>query len=122
MSAVSKPSSTAGQLRYLTIEEYPLWDNFVDLSPQSSIYAKSWYLQILQCPFQILVVIKNAQILAGLVLTKNSKKHYANPLLGKYLGVYYADFQGTNYNQESKRRKLTHLLLMERMILTQMLR
>ena len=99
------------QLQYLMVADYPLWDTFLDTSPQSTIYGKSWYLQTLQCPFQILVVRGNQQILAGLVLTKNVRNQYANPLLGKYLGVYYANFSGTAYNQETNRRKITNLLL-----------
>ncbi|GEM_PF-7017037 len=101
------------QRQYLTSTHYELWDTFVDNSPQSTIYGKSWYLEALQCPFQILVVIENQQILAGLVLTKDGRKNFANPYLGKYLGIYYANFKGTAYNQETKRRKVTDLLLTE---------
>lgn len=101
------------QRQYLTSTHYALWDTFVDNSPQSTIYGKSWYLAALQCPFQILVILANQQILAGLVLTKDGRNHFANPYLGKYLGIYYANFKGTAYNQETKRRKLTDLLLAE---------
>jgi len=102
-----------GQLKYLKADEYSLWDDFVDSSPQRTIYGKSWYLTALQCPFQILVIIQRQQILAGLVLTKDGRKNFANPYLCKYLGVYYANFKGTAYNQETKRRKITNLLLTE---------
>ena len=101
------------QLHYLTTTEYSLWDDFLASSPQSTIYGQSWYLEILQCPFQILVVIEKEQILAGIVLTKDGRENFANPYLCKYLGVYYKDFDGTTYNQETKRRKLTNLLLTE---------
>lgn len=101
------------QLQYLTIEEYAWWDAFVDTSPQRTIYGKSWYLALLQCPFQILVITENRQIIAGIILTKNRRNHFANPYLGKYLGIYYTTFSGTAYNQETKRRKVTQLLLTE---------
>ncbi len=102
------------QLQYLTIADYPQWDEFVDHSPQSTIYGKSWYLaEALECPFQILAVVDNQQIVAGIVLTKDGRNHFANPYLGKYLGVYYRVFKGTAYTQETKRRKVTHLLLTE---------
>lgn len=101
------------QLQYLTAAEYALWDAFVEASPQGAIYAKSWYLEALQCPFQLLVVMNRAEIVAGIALTKNGHGDYANPYLGKYLGVYYADFQGSSYTQETKRRKATELLLTE---------
>ena len=101
------------KLQYLSATEYPLWDDFVESSPQNTIYGKSWYLKILKCPFQILAVRSNQQILGGLVLTKNIRNQFANPLLGKYLGVYYTPFSGTTYNQETNRRKITNLLLTE---------
>lgn len=99
------------QLQYLTVADYLLWDDFVDNSPQNTIYGKSWYLATLQCSFQILAVVENQEILAGIVLTKDGRNHFANPYLGKYLGIYFADFKGTTYNQETKRRKATNLLL-----------
>lgn len=101
------------QLQYLKRTNYELWDTFVEASPQSTIYGKSWYLAVLQCTFQILMVVENQQILAGLVLTKDGRNNFGNPYLCKYLGVYYADFKGTAYNQETKRRKVTQLLLRE---------
>ncbi len=101
------------QLQYLTAVQYPLWDDFVERSPQGAIYAKSWYLQALNCPFQLLAVMDGERIIAGIALTKNGRGEYANPYLGKYLGVYYAEFDGNFYTQETKRRKATELLLSE---------
>lgn len=102
------------QLQYLTAANYSWWDDFVENSPQSTIYGKSWYLEeALQCSFQILVVVENEQILAGIVLTKDGRNHFANPYLGKYLGIYFANFNGTTYNKETKQRKVTKLLLTE---------
>ncbi len=99
------------QLQYLKAAQYKLWDDFVERSPQGAIYAKSWYLQALQCPFQLLVVLEEEAIIAGIALTKNGRGDYANPYLGKYLGVYYTHFDGNEYTQETKRRKATQLLL-----------
>ena len=110
---VRSQESGVRQVRYLTTAEYGQWDDFLATSPQSTIYGQSWYLETLQCSFQILVVLENKQILAGIVLTKDSRKNFANPYLCKYLGVYYAEFKGTAYTQETKRRKTTQLLLTE---------
>jgi len=101
------------QLQYITSAQYALWDDFVERSPQGAIYAKSWYLEVLQCPFQLLAVINGERIIAGIVLSKNIRGDYGNPYLGKYLGVYYDDFAGNEYTQETKRRKATQLLLTE---------
>lgn len=101
------------QLQYLTPTQYTLWDDFVEQSPQGAIYAKSWYFQALQCPFQLLAVMDEETIVAGIALTKNGRGDYANPYMGKYLGIYYSDFEGNAYTQETKRRKATELLLRE---------
>lgn len=101
------------QLYYLSQQDFGEWDAFLDQSPQSTIYGKSWYLAALQCPFEILVFKEKTTILGGIVLSKNSRSKYANPLLCKYLGVYFAPFEGSPYNQESKRRKVLKQLLQE---------
>ena len=101
------------QLHYLKPIEFPLWDDFVADSPQGCIYGNSWYLKALQKKVNILTVKEGNRIHAGIILTKNRRETYANPYLCKHLGVYYADFKGTNYNIETKRRKVTDLLLTE---------
>lgn len=101
------------QRQYLKKENYHTWDIFVKNSPQTTIYGQTWYLAALQCPFKILVIKENQAIIAGIVLTKNGNNQYANPYLGKYLGIYYAPFLGSAYQQETKRRKATRLLLEE---------
>ena len=100
-------------LEYLPEESYQAWDDFVDESPQQTIYGKTWYLLALQCPFTILTVKQREEIIGGIILTKNSRNQYANPLLVKYLGVYFTRFEGTAYNQESKRRAIIKLLMVE---------
>ena len=101
------------QLQYLSKELFPQWDKFIDSSPQATIYGKSWYLAALQCSFQILVVKKETEIIGGIVLTKSNRENYVNPFLCKYLGIYYANFSGNEYNQETKRRKVAKLVLAE---------
>ncbi len=101
------------QLSYLNEDQFEAWDKFVDQSPQATIYGKSWYLRTLQCSFKILVVKDKKETLGGVVLAKNALGLYANPFLCKYLGVYYKNFKGTGYNAETKRKKISKLLLTE---------
>jgi len=60
-----------------------------------------------------LVVREEARIAGGIVLTRNVKNRFGNPLLCKYLGVYFGAFSGSEYNQETKRRKIIQALLIE---------
>jgi len=92
------------------IEDYNLWNEFVDASPQGTIFAKSWYLDALNIDYKILAVLKNNSIEAGIVLTKNEINLYSNPMFAKYLGIMYAPFEGDYYNIESKEYKYAQLL------------
>ena len=101
------------QLSYLKEDEFGVWDDFIDQSPQATIYGKTWYLTTLQCPFKVLMVKDKGEIIGGIVLAKNALKLYSNPFLCKYLGIYYKNFKGSTYNTETKRRKVAKLLLTE---------
>lgn len=98
---------------YLEKSDYNRWNEFVTHSPQSTIYGKTWYLEVLQCPFRILVVKEQGVILGGIVLTKNPLDWYANPYLCKYLGVYFSQFSGNKYIVETKQKRVTERLLLE---------
>lgn len=76
--------------RTLNKSEYSDWDKFVDSSPQGSIYSKSYYLKSIGCPFKIGIVEDSANIIAGIVLSKNEVGVYSNPLFVKYLGILYS--------------------------------
>src|SRR4030043_2058470 len=76
--------------RILEESDYPKWDEFVDLSPQGSIYSKSFYLKNVGYPFKIGVVEENGEVIGGIVLAKNEAGVLSNPLFVKHLGVLYA--------------------------------
>ena len=77
--------------RELQKNEYAYWDNFVDSSPQGSIYVKSFYLESKDCPFSINIIEQDNIIYGGIVLCKNELGVHSNPLFIKYLGILYAD-------------------------------
>lgn len=72
---------------YLQSTEYEEWNEFVDHSPQGSIYAKTWYLDAIGYPYRIGVLRNNENIQAGIILTKNELNTFSNPLFAKYLGI-----------------------------------
>jgi hypothetical protein len=99
------------ETRYLNQEEYNLWNDFVDESPEGSIYGKSWYLEALQVRFKILVVANGNEIFAGIVLTKNEIGVYSNPLLCKYLGIFFKQIEGSHQKVESKKMELARQII-----------
>ncbi len=94
-------------------DQYQKWNNFVENSPQGSIYSKTWYLDAFDANYKIFVVTEASNIIAGIIITKNEVGLYTNPLLSKYLGVMYHEFKGNKYNVESKKRKIINLLIPE---------
>lgn len=91
--------------------ERPLWDAFVDHSPQGSLFCKSWYLDALGADYRILAVREGEEILGGIVLTRDRWGYQINPVLVKYLGMLYRAFEGHPYNAESRRREVQRALL-----------
>ena len=58
----------AAEVRYLRSEEFSAWDNFVDKSPQGSVFSHTWWLSALGGSIRILGYFKKAQLLAGMPL------------------------------------------------------
>ena len=90
--------------RILEVDKYSKWDDFVDLSPQGSIYSKSFYLKSTGYPFKIGVVEDNGSIIGGLVFARNEVGVFSNPLFVKYFGMLYmpccgdqVEYQSTTY-------------------------
>ncbi len=54
-------------LRYLEPSEYPLWDALVDVSPQGSVFCRSWWLSAFG-DVRILACFSGNQIIAGIPL------------------------------------------------------
>lgn len=54
-------------LRYLEPSEYPLWDALVDVSPQGSVFCRSWWLSTVG-DVRVLACFAGNQIIAGIPL------------------------------------------------------
>ncbi|MEZ5006944.1 MAG: GNAT family N-acetyltransferase [Chitinophagales bacterium] len=87
------------------------WNAFVDTSPQCNLFAKTWYLQALNVSFEILICLKKEKIKGGIVLTKDRWGYYINPVLCKYLGIYFSPFEGNSYTVESRQREVQNALV-----------
>jgi hypothetical protein len=55
-------------LRYLTPEEYPLWDALVEVSLQGSVVCRSWWLSTLPGDVRILAHFAGSSLIAGIPL------------------------------------------------------
>lgn len=97
--------------RILRKEEYDKWNDFVDNSPQGSIYSKSFYLHSVGYLFSIGVVENDSRILAGIILAKNELGVHSNPLFVKYLGILYADTTEVNSKKGRKKYKIDRLII-----------
>ncbi len=100
-------------LIYLEKEDYSKWDEFVDNSPQGSIFAKSWYLNALGVDYKILAVTQKDSIKAGIVLAKNEINTFSNPMLDKYLGVILEKREGNIHKRLSNEYKYINMLSLE---------
>jgi len=100
-------------MNYRIIEEseYPRWDRFVDISPQGSIYSKSFYLKCIGCRFNIAVVENDGCITGGIVLTKNEVGVFSNPLFVKHLGILYRPAEGKPTKYQSMTYKIDRQII-----------
>jgi hypothetical protein len=92
--------------RILERPQYPLWDEFVDSSPQGSIYSKSFYLDSIGCSYSIGVVEDDNRIIGGIVLAKNEVNVFSNPLFVKFLGILYGPVTGRLMGYQSQTYKI----------------
>jgi len=100
-------------LIYLNREDFAKWDEFVQNSPQGSIFSKSWYLDALGVDYKILAVTQKGSIKAGIVLAKNEVNTFSNPMLDKYLGFLFIKEDGNYQKQISNRYQYMNILANE---------
>lgn len=79
--SVKVPSQPDAQesftLRYIEPGEYPLWDALVDVSPQGSVFCRSWWLNAVG-DVRVLACFAGNQIVAGTPLY--FEKHFGIPV------------------------------------------
>jgi hypothetical protein len=99
------------EVSILKPSRYDQWDEFVDASPQGSLFAHPYYLDACQADYDILACTDAGGIAGGIVLSKSKWGKYTNPLLCKYLGIIMRDFEGSRYRRETSGRKVQSALV-----------
>lgn len=84
-------------VRELLPDEYPMWDNFVENSPQCSVFCRTWWLESVCNRTRILGCFKNGHLEAGIPL--HFEKRYGlsiccMPRLTQTLGVVMTPMSG----------------------------
>jgi hypothetical protein len=105
------------EIRRLNEDEFPLWDDFVDESPQGTLFHKTFWLRTAGYKFTIYGYFREGMLLAGFPLpyrTEFGIKLAMPPPLTPYLGVIFKR-QDTKYvtrlSQEKKiSREIAHIL------------
>lgn len=74
-------------VRYINEEEFDKWNNFVEQSPQGTLFSKTEWLKAVCSEFKILVVEENNQFIGGIALPFTYGKLYRTPKLTPQLGI-----------------------------------
>lgn len=83
------------EVRLLSENEYDKWNDFVEKSPQGSLFSKSYWLEtITKNDFKICVLENENEIFAGMPLPGYSKKRINNILLTQSLGILFRNMEG----------------------------
>lgn len=100
-------------VRYIEKNEYELWDEFVDNSPQGNIFNKSYWLKTVCDNFSILICEENNKIIGGIALPNTKNNLYINPKLTPQLGILFENFaENVKYSTRlSKEIEITTAIL-----------
>ena len=85
-------------VRYLSEDDYEVWNHFVDQSPQGFLWDYSWWLNaITDSDFKICALFdEDNLIIAGLALPYFSSGNIHQPPLTQSLGMLYEDMSKRN--------------------------
>ena len=111
-------------VRHLQPQEYPLWNAFVEQSPQGSDFCCSWWLEaVSNNNFQIAACFDREILSAGMPLPYDEQGRVNLPYLTRTLGVLYRPKeQESEYQYLSKQRgwitKLLEIIPLENFVQT----
>lgn len=92
--------------RNLERHEYKMWDEFVDKSPQGSIFVKSFWLDAVGLKYSIIACFdKGDKLMGGMPITENKKGHLTMPKLTQTLGIVFSDFSEMKYVKKISKEK-----------------
>lgn len=84
------------EIKKLEKNEYKNWNNFVDKSPQGTIFHKTFWLENVTDNFDIYVCTKNEELIGGMPFCMKkflNYKYYGQPPLTPYGGIIFKPFQ-----------------------------
>jgi CelD/BcsL family acetyltransferase involved in cellulose biosynthesis len=65
---VVQPRAAEKCLRYLSPDEYPLWDSLLETSAQGSVFCRSWWLRAVGGEVRVLGYFEHGRLVAGIPL------------------------------------------------------
>ncbi len=98
-------------LKILKKSEYVRWDKFVKISPQGRIFCYSWWLNTTtNGDFEILVILNDNEIIAGMPIPFYNTKRIRMPKLTQTLGVLFKDLSNLKISKRlEKEHKINEL-------------
>ena len=97
-----------GKFNFRNLEkiEYTIWNEFVDKSPQGSIFAKTFWLDAVGSKYNILGCFdKGDRLIAGMPITKSKNGYITMPKLTQTLGIIFSDFSQMKYVKRISKEK-----------------
>ena len=92
--------------RNLEKNEYAMWNDFVDKSPQGSIFAKTFWLDAVGSKYNILGCFdKGNRIVAGMPIIESERGYLTMPKLTQTLGIVFSDFSEMKYVKRISKEK-----------------
>jgi hypothetical protein len=92
--------------RNLERNEYEMWNEFVDKSPQGSIFAKSFWLDAVGTKYNILCCFdKGDRMIAGMPIAESKSEYITMPKLTQTLGIIFSDFSEMKYVKKISKEK-----------------
>lgn len=96
------------EVRFLTPDEHPLWDEFVNRSPQGSIFVKSFWLNIVGENYRIVGCFRNDLLVGGIAFDTQKRSGFhlvKNSILTQYMGILYEHNAHLNRIRQASQEK-----------------
>ena len=107
LKASSNQAAKMQVLRYLTDDEYTAWDDLVDVSPQGSVFSRSWWVKAVNA--RVLGFFKSGRLIAGIPLYYERRmgiKICGLPKLTQTFGVVMEPLSGKRVNMMNREMEI----------------
>jgi len=100
-------------VRSLKVDEYEKWDNFVDESPQGTVFHKSYWLKASGKRFKIYGCFKGGNLVAGFPIVSRLRfgiKCGVHPYLTPYLGILFKENKTKYISRMSEEKNMSRVI------------